>query len=579
MTIDRRSFLELAGIMLAASQLGDCCLVKKPKPICPFDPRFSDPESMLAIDTHAHIFNATDLQISDFLRLVAVGQKSGIREVADYFGDLLQAFTWATAPDVGRERQKLAALKPAIMACDTATTVMTLDSLRRDKYDEAVAELRGAVEARLREESAHPSELAQPMESLSKSHQGFKQVLDLPESYEELFLERPEESLELEEFPERRTINSALKFIIEMLQYRFVSIYNYLEAYSDDSEIKIDLMTPAPVDYDWWLSGGRPTRSSLPEQMALMKDISILTNGRVHSLVPFDPYRQVVNDLGMESGFSPMDLVRQSIEQYGSVGIKIYPPMGFAPFGNEEIGDKDPKMWDRHWLTEVAKLDDFPSRLDRSLAQLYDYCAAHDVPVMGHSSRSNGPIKEFEDLASPEYWETAANSFRDVSFSFGHFGGVGSKNDSGPSDAEAFLRLMEKDQLAGSSRLRADASYFSKVLDEPTDLLGALVAVYTFGSSEPKPALDRLMYGADWKMLVAEARSGHYLSDFREVIKQLEADLPSGSGLSVKFFGQNAVDYLGLRRARKNRTRLEEFYDRNEVKAAPLWMTKVDEQL
>ena len=109
-------------------------------------------------------------------------------------------------------------------------------------------------------------------------------------------------------------------------------------------------------------------------------------------------------------------------------------------------------MWSRSWLTDVADRKDFPKRLDESMAKLYDYCAKEDVPVMGHSNESNGPADDFEELTTPKYWQSAINQFKDVSFCFGHFGGVGSENRSGESNAEGFLRLLAADMSAGTSR-------------------------------------------------------------------------------------------------------------------------------
>lgn len=577
MTITRRTLLRAGGALLASSTVGGCAYLKQPKPICPFDPRFTDPDSLLTIDAHCHIFNATDLQIRRFIELIAVRQGGGMGTLAEVFGELLQSFGWRTAPDVATEMDVLARLKPAIMACDTQTNLTALSALRQSKYEKGRTELREAANARAKVLSIEPLQPGRPMTGMPADIRGLQQILELPDTYDELFRDPPKDGFESEAFTQRVTINSALKFIIEMLQYRFVSVYNYLETYDEASPLKIDLMTPALVDFDWWLNGGTATKSSLPDQMALMKEISILTGGRVHAMVPFDPYRQVVHDLGMASGFSPIELVKKSVSEYGAIGIKLYPPMGFAPYGNEQVGYEKPQLWKRpDWLTDVARRDDFPKRLDASLEKLYEYCSVEGVPVMGHANESNGPTEEFEALTAPTHWRSAASGFSNVSFCFGHFGGVGSENEPGQSTAAGFLKLMQADQSAGRVRLRADASYFSNVLDRPKALAEAMEALYNYGSNQPGPALDRLMYGADWKMLVAEANSSGYLTDFDRVISELERELGTETRLKSKFFGQNAADFLGLRQGQANRLRLAAFYERNGVTAKPLWMKKID---
>ena len=44
--------------------------------LCPADPTISNPASPLTIDTHAHIFNGSDLQVKEFLSQTTVGPES-----------------------------------------------------------------------------------------------------------------------------------------------------------------------------------------------------------------------------------------------------------------------------------------------------------------------------------------------------------------------------------------------------------------------------------------------------------------------------------------------------------------------
>ena len=249
MTISRRRFLQLTGALLATGSLNGCFLTKKLKLVCPFDPAFTDVESILAIDVHSHVFNATDLQVKDFVRRVAVRQSGGIGKLAEFFGGLLQTFAWASAPDVSKELRKLVELEPMIFACDYEENIEELRALREQKYTEGKSELTLAVQKRMQELSMDPVELSGPMEALPAGSKGFKQILALPDTYEGFVAPPSEAELLLEGFSETITVKSALKFVVEMFQYRFVSIYNYLETYSKDSELKIDLMVPAAVDF------------------------------------------------------------------------------------------------------------------------------------------------------------------------------------------------------------------------------------------------------------------------------------------------------------------------------------------
>lgn len=565
--VGRRELL----LALATSPLAGCCLISKPQPICPFDPAYQNEHSMLTIDVHAHVFNATDLQVRDFITRVSTRQIGGIGRLAEFFGGVLESIGWAAAPDAAEEMEVLGRLKPDILACNSERHVAELQTLRETKYDAAVDELQVEATRRLPVIGASMSSLSRPAAELDPELLGIREILDLPPTYTAFKATVPDSLVGLSDVEIREvTVKSALQFVVEMFQYRFVSVYNYLGTYNAGNEQKIDLLTPALVDYDFWLSRGAATPSSLPDQMRLMREITILSGGRVHALVPYDPFRQVVHGLGSSSGFSPIELVRIAVEEQGAIGVKLYPPMGFAPYGNGALD-----VWrSADWLGDVAQRSDFPSRLDAAMDTLFEYCGRAAVPVMGHSNHSNGPSDAFEALTGPEYWRQAAEKHDSVNLSFGHFGGAGSTTK-GTAPVEEFLQLLLSDHQSGTRRLHADASYFSTMLEDPTRLRSILDAIFHFGPDGSNVAVDRLMYGSDWKMLAAELASETYLNGFASIIQSIEQGTGSGSNLTRKFFGLNAARYFGLMRGSANRRRLERFYDDNDM-PEPLWMTKVD---
>jgi hypothetical protein len=575
MQLDRRDFLNVTLAVAVASALKGCN--DDIEPICPFGDQYSDPNSRLTIDVHAHIFNATDLQVKNFTKLVATRDKGGLGKVGQLVAGPLQKFSWAAAPTVSEELGELTRIKPYITDCDEKVITSNLLNLRNRKYDEGKKEIEVAANARMTELAISASDLLAPTAAASPQMMDFRRLTNLPDSYDQLFgvgLSAPADDSLPDASPQAITFRSAIRFVIEMLQYRYVSIYNYLNTYNRSNGNKIDLMLPALVDYDWWLSKGSPTRSSLPDQIKLMKEISILTGGRVHALVPFDPFRQAVFDMGGEAGFSPIAQVENAVEHGGAIGVKLYSPMGFAPFGNKTVGEANPEFWNRSWLAEIAGAPDFGEKLDSAMEKLFVFSSEFEVPVMGHSNESNGPADDFEALTNPDYWRMAAEAFPDARLSFGHFGGAGSQTQDGSSAFEGFLDLMAEDQAAGTSRLAADASYFSNLIDDPDRLITVMRQLFEYGGDNP-PVPNRLMYGADWKMLVVEARSENYLRDFARTIEQLERDLGL-SALTDKFFGANAAAFMGLKQGQKNRQRLERFYEIAELESPPDWMAKVD---
>ena len=86
------------------------------------------------------------------------------------------------------------------------------------------------------------------------------------------------------------------------------------------------------------------------------------------------------------------------------------------------------------------------------------------------------------------------------------------------------------------------------------------------------------MYGSDWKMLLMEVDSPQYMVSMVQVLERADQQLLEAgfeSNLSNNVMGRNALEFLGLRRGMKARTRLERFYDKYGIEQ-PLWMTKVD---
>ena len=99
------------------------------------------------------------------------------------------------------------------------------------------------------------------------------------------------------------------------------------------------------VDYDWWLEGGKRPKTPLPIQARVMEQISIMSRGRVHGMVPFDPLREAAYRAGRHMhNFSSLAFVQNAIYNQGCIGVKLYPSMGSAPWNNSQL----PKnFWDQ----------------------------------------------------------------------------------------------------------------------------------------------------------------------------------------------------------------------------------------
>ena len=537
----RRFVARMAGI---AAGLSGCTMPD----IHLCESSISDLSLPLGIDVHTHVFNGSDLQIHDFFsKIVAEDPDSELGGLAAVLGSIVQELQWNGAPTASDELARLAPLKSIYASCDAAAQPL-LEKLRRDAYANGRAQILAARD-RARMKSAIAPAVGDAVEPA------------LPASYE-LWIERRNavQKSRAAGVPAavalagRASLTGALDFILHGFYYRHTNILDYLQAYSTGSHRKIDLMVPHLVDFDWWLANGGATPSRLAMQVAVMERLSILTRGRVHGFVAFCPFREAMTS----SNDAPGDSMKLAIDAMGRgfIGVKLYPTMGFAPYGNANS-----TVWRDHpdGLPAQALDPGFGAALDRALARLYKWCLANGVPIMAHTNHSNGPNSAFEDLAGPDGWADALRAFPGLRVNFGHFGDTDFVADDG-AKARAFVELMA---MRGGENAYADSAYFADALSDPA-ALGASIA-RLFDDPRTAVAARRLMYGTDWEMVLQEPGVDSYLEGFIGLIRPADADA---------FFGRNAATFLGLAPGGANRARLEAFYARTGV-GRPDWMEKI----
>ena len=144
------------------------------------------------------------------------------------------------------------------------------------------------------------------------------------------------------------------------------------------------MLTPAMVDYDAWLDAP-DTRPAA--QVRVMRDIAVqrARGGMpVHAFAAFDPWRCLERREEIRRGSNAPDILeslKRDLASGDAIGVKLYPPMGFAATGNDardEISVPFPAR-----LAELT--GGRPGRaLDDVLGELFDHCADRDIPVMAH---------------------------------------------------------------------------------------------------------------------------------------------------------------------------------------------------
>lgn len=534
--------------------------------LCPNDPVLGDLKAPLTIDVHAHVFNGSDLQIKEFLSQTVIGQDSELYALLREMGAVLQALAWTSAPGARDEARFIDAYyKPGTRCADSAQLRRAAAPAFQNGYERGRRELQAAAQSTRSQPGA--AAVLGPRSGLPGAGLGAA-IESLPPTFEEFDQQAREPATVLGSQPH---LIGYIQFVLHHFNHRHVNALDYLSTYSPKSARKIDLLVPSMVDYDWWLAKGQSTKTSLGDQVDLMSRIAVLTGGRVHGFVPFCPFRELMTARGDSPGES-LRLVQRAIESNGFIGVKLYPPMGFAPLGNAGLD-----VWKgKPTLPPAANEDGFGKRLDDAMRRLFTWCRDNEVPVMAHANRSNGPYEQFKDLAGSEYWQKAIDAFPGLKVSFGHFGDTDAEDHAGER-SKAYVRLMTPAPGSKGEGVYADASYFAGVLINPVKMAEVLADLYT--GSEHRVLTERLMYGTDWTMLLPQKNVERYLQEFIGVMRRVEQSTlagaaPRGASLSNAFFGANAASFLGLSRGRRTRERLEAFYGRNDV-ATPDWMAKV----
>jgi hypothetical protein len=642
----RRAVLAAAGVATASAVLNGCIVQPFPFPKqCPVTPP-PPPENdwPLTVDAHCHIFNGTDLQVKLFLTKVefpAGGVEGDALKIA---ADLLQDAAWDEAPS-GKEELKL--LKELAACKDGQLLMSNLEQHRETGYTRAQRAIRKGKKLSSYQKSKgrgpaagvtsppppppppgsvnRPSEADVANQILNRlkatSWQEFRHAVPAVQSVP------PAPVTSTQSLPQNpagtpvpapapqpsqqngqptsaadcptiqlpitvacpgtaRTVDGLTEYVAQNFQYRYVMIQDYCDTFFQKPGRNVDLMVTSLVDYDWWLALGKKTKTSLQDQVLVMEQISIVTRGQVHALVPFDPLREVAFLAGKGSKYSSLQLVQDAIENRGCIGVKLYPPMGFAPYGNASL---DQNIWNDSglpsWMpgdityTKDKSTAKIGRRLDDALASLYTWCLANDVPLMAHTSESNGSKAAFMELAGAAHWACALNNFKGLRISFGHFGDFSDTLCSTPLQANQFAGLMSDTKGSPGEHAFADAGYYSEIdADADAELLEERMRTfYQQPVSEGHAALARrFMYGTDWNLLISQGNIDSYFERFVTVLNNIDKVVPAIDGFtaSQRFFGYNAIDWLGLRSG-PARDRLTAFYQKNGVSQQPAWMRKV----
>lgn len=502
------------------------------------------------IDVHCHVFNASDLPVEGFVRRVVLGDGGPqavleARESTEAFG--LPALATFLVDILGRR---------AISARREADQLKN-GVLEKPRDNSMTAEERRILERAVSSLSAAPmppppgSEAESIVLPIAEStdallNQIYAEIGKLRPSREEEFLATPEVAEGL--FNSDGTIGRNVRWALMLLRSRQQIVQEIKTIYGSSG--KTVLFTPALIDFSQWL--GDEPESPLQAQVEVMDLIQRLQvdGPMLHCFAPFDPWRQVVDQ---EAGQRPtaLEIVQHAIMDAGFIGVKLYPPMGFLPAGNEGSGLSYPKR--------AGNISNFTRKIDNALESLFTWCEQNSVPVMAHAANSNGSNVRYGQRADPNNWASVLRAHPKLHLNLGHFGGF-DQAIGGGSPESTWEWSLGKLAKTGEGMLYADMSYLSEILgpqDDP-DIRPRLRKLLHQFIQEYDPQMERLMYGSDWSMLGREPEYKEYPGRVHQLLTAIGATEPQ----LKRFHFSNAADFLGIKAGQPARLRLEEYYKR-----------------
>jgi predicted TIM-barrel fold metal-dependent hydrolase len=569
----RRSFV--AGTAALACGVTTGCAIFKPQPriegLCePMPPPLlAGPEVLRAwqgparhFDAHTHIFNARDVPVRGFMTTSVAHSMptEDLKKLVIALAPLAQDLAYL-APTPAAELKEICKQEASATAFSLTDATNDLDRAIEERARAHARELFEAIQSgapAVRELVDRAAQQLPPPVKGALPDVPFEFSLDYVESAFQdggSIRMRPSGEWralrELQLTAQQRAafdMRAVFQFVRFMLSPRHHNLRTYIKRCAEGSpSLPLSGCFAAMVDFNYWVD--RPGRAShLQDQVLLHEQLSLLSRGFMLPLVAYNPWADIE-----ESGAS-LTLVERAIKDHGCVGVKIYPPMGFAPYNNVKL------------CGSGCSPGPQPAKLDERLRLLYELCDREGVPVMAHANESMGRDDEHDRLAGVAGWEHLRDMVKSVQRLYvnaGHFGGATAQASGGWT--EDFIRLMNQE---GRLRVYADLGYWDELLKNGAAQT-KLAEVLRRGLSGGRSVAQRLMYGSDWLMLSQVPDWQFYGDVVAGIIRHHAAD----PQMADRVLGGNALECFGLNQT-NGRKSLQRLVDNFCKKAgqAPGWL-------
>jgi predicted TIM-barrel fold metal-dependent hydrolase len=344
---------------------------------------------------------------------------------------------------------------------------------------------------------------------------------------------------------------------------------------------EVDLFVPLMIDYEYWFKNSLD--NGIGGQIdTVFENVILPHKGRIHPFVPFDPARELayrkarISPDGQLEADRPMTLVKESIEEKGFIGVKLYNSLGYRPLGNADarvslmrrrIAVRNNKM------TYLFEGDEY----DEVLRELYDYCVDNEVPITAHCVM-NGieayPGASF-DFGQAKFWDEVLRQerYKNLHLNLAHFG-WNQEPGQGYAGSESWAKDV-CDLIVRYDNVYADVSHH-RVLTRKgrKSFVDGYRQMRRDYSNDIEKIKKRMLYGSDWHVLRRIRGYERFFEDYGRVLTEAEFFAEDELG---DFRGGNALEFLGLLPGAKNHARLESFY-RAHGTVPPAWFGAADHQ-
>ncbi len=258
---------------------------------------------------------------------------------------------------------------------------------------------------------------------------------------------------------------------------------------------------------------------------AIMKETAEACAGHPFSFFPFfcfDPRRP-----------EAPQLLKEAYEDYGYVGVKIYPATGYDP---------------RPYKDETLEIESNNGNIENNLKKLYEFASSKNLPILTHCSPGGSykcvidEKKKYRDI-----WRyTEPSNFLEIARDYGLricFAHMGGKIDHKVQKEMAtqwqnqILNLIKlADSWDSKGRIYADQSYgISHVINKKKRLIEHVNRTRMY--LEDNVLGKYIIFGTDWPLGLYKFTENTYINTYRENSKLTQAQ-------QEKYFSDNIARFL-----------------------------------